>query len=149
MFELNSKTRSIRTSAADLTLDNRGLSSCIIRPPHAAFDSRDSAWPPRRTASRTPPRSSPVALPWIFEFDPWALKSLPFFVDFDALRAPLFGVTIADLEGGSPKGKPPESAAEVAHARSYEEPAPGSGAGPLRATQILNPELRSLDRRLP
>ena len=40
------------------------------------------------------------------------------FVDFDALHASLFGVTIADLEGGSPKGKPPESAAEVAHARS-------------------------------
>ena len=42
MFELNSKTRSIRTSAADLTLDNRGLSSCIIRPPHAQFDSGSS-----------------------------------------------------------------------------------------------------------
>ena len=53
------------------------------------------------------------------------------FVDFDASHASLFDVTASDFKRGIPKETSRESAAEVAYARSYEEPTPGSGDRPF------------------
>ena len=58
----------------------------------------------------------------------------PAFARFDASHASPFDVTVSDFKLGIPKGTPRESAAEIAYARSYEEPTPGSGDRPFCLT---------------
>ena len=59
------------------------------------------------------------------------------FAHFDASHASPFDVTASDFKLGIPKGTSRESAAEVAYARSYEEPTPGSGDRPLGHAVVL------------
>ena len=53
------------------------------------------------------------------------------FARFDASHASPFDVIASDFKLGIPKETSRESAAEVAYARSYEEPTPGSGNRPF------------------
>ena len=55
----------------------------------------------------------------------------PAFAHFDTSHASPFDVTASDFKRGIPKETSRESAAEVAYARSYEEPTPGSGDRPF------------------
>ena len=55
----------------------------------------------------------------------------PAFARFDASHASPFDVTASDFKRGIPKETSRESAVEVAYARSYEEPTPGSGDRPF------------------
>ena len=62
------------------------------------------------------------------------------FAHFDASHASPFDVTASDFKLGIPKETSRESAAEVAYARSYEEPTPGSGDRPfVAAAHLLSP----------
>jgi hypothetical protein len=115
-------------------------SSATKAPQRSPRGTRPSSPPPRPGGTRTEPRRTrPQALrqPRALDAGPRSCcpristNENPAFARFDASHASPFDVTASDFKRGIPKETSRESAAEVAYARSYEEPTPGSGDRPF------------------
>ena len=119
---------------------SKRASSATKAPQRSPRGTRPSSPPPRPGGTRTEPRRTrPQALrqPRALDAGPRSCcaristNENPAFARFDASHASPFDVTASDFKLGIPKETSRESAAEVAYARSYEEPTPGSGDRPF------------------
>ena len=124
---------------------SKRASSATKAPQRSPRGTRPSSPPPRPGGTRTEPRRTrPQALrqPRALDAGPRSCcpristNENPAFARFDASHASPFDVTASDFKRGIPKETSRESAAEVAYARSYEEPAPGSGDRPFLSPQF-------------
>ena len=123
---------------------SKRASSATKAPQRSPRGTRPSSPPPRPGGTRTEPRRThPQALrqPRALDAGPRSCcpristNENPAFARFDASHASPFDVTASDFKLGIPKGTSRESAAEIAYARSYEEPTPGSGDRPFTLIQ--------------